>query len=79
MRMRSQSCELDAIPTKILKDTLHIIISAITQLINISLKTGIFAKEWKQAVVRSLLKKIRLKLVVSNHRPASNLNFLSKV
>ena len=78
MRMRSKSCELDAIPTKILKDILDVIISAITQLLNRSLKTGIFAKEWKDKVIRPLLKKIRLDLVVSNYRPVTNLKFLIK-
>ena len=52
MSMTTKSCKLDTIPTKILKDILHVIISIITQLMNISLKTGIFAKEWKEAVIR---------------------------
>ena len=77
--MKSKLCELDTMSTKSLKDIPHVIISTITQLINISLKTGISAKDQKEAVIRPLLKKITLELVVNNYRPVSHLNFLSNI
>ena len=46
---------------------------------NVSLRDGIFASNWKTAIVRPLLKKTGLQLVLSNFRPVSNLPFLAKV
>ena len=45
---------------------------------NTSLKEGMFASDWKTALVRPLLKKVGLKLIHSNYRPDSKLPFLSK-
>ena len=45
---------------------------------NVSLKDGIFASNWKTAIVRPLLNKTGLQLVLSNFRPVSNLFFLAK-
>ena len=51
----------------------------ITEIINTSLEFGIFASQWKVALVKPPLKKIGLTLVVPNYCPVSNLPFLSKV
>lgn len=75
----SKSCELDEIPTKYLKQSLEECIGIITEIINASMKQGLFVSSWKTAVVRPLLKKSGLDLVNSNYRPVSNLSFLSKV
>ena len=48
-------------------------------MINLSLKTGRFADEWKNALVHPLLKKPGFELVNKNFRPISNLQFTSKV
>ena len=48
-------------------------------MINLSLKTGRFADEWKNALVHPLLKKPGLKLVNKNFRPISNLQFTTKL
>ena len=45
---------------------------------NVSLREGIFASNWKTAIVRPLLKNLGLQLVLSNFRPVSNLPFLAK-
>ena len=55
--MASKGCEIDPIPTTLLKDILPSIIKPITNIINISLQFGVFAKNWKVAVIKLLLKK----------------------
>ena len=77
--LKSKSCELDAIPTVILKKMLPKVITLITKIVNLSLGDGLFCREWKTAVVRPLLKKLGLELIFSNFRPVSNLTFISKV
>ena len=77
--LSSKSCELDVIPTNLLKDILPSILPLVTRLVNTSLKEGLFVETWKLAIVRPLLKKIGLDLIGKNYRPVSNLPFLSKV
>ena len=79
MDMKTKTCELDALPTKILKDCLDEILPTITDLVNISLSNGVFALKWKTSVIRPLLKKPNLDLILSSYRPVSNLPFLSKL
>ena len=77
--MATKSCELDAIPTSVLKQITPSIVPTITKIINISLTQGIFTEEWKTAIVHTLLKKLGSELIPSNYRPVSNLSFLSKL
>ena len=77
--MSSKSCELDAIPTTLLKQILPDVIRVIMKIVNISLTTGAFSQSWKTAVICPLLKKVGLDLIPKNYRPVSNLCFLSKV
>ena len=79
MAMASMSCESDPVPTTLLKEILPQVIKLITKIINISLELGIFASQWKVALVKPLLKKMGLALVAPNYHPVSNLPFLSKV
>ena len=79
MSMASKSCEIDPVPTSLLKEILPQIIKPITKIINTSLEQGVFASQWKVAIVKPLLKKIGLELITSDYRPVSNLSFLSKV
>lgn len=78
-KLKTKSCELDYIPTKFLKEHIDDFIQAITDIVNISLESGIFATEWKTAILRPLLKKTGLDLITKNYRPVSNLSFISKV
>ena len=66
--MSTKSCELDAMPTNILKNDIILkkILPVITKLINLSLLQGVFAKEWKISIVRPTLKKIGLELLLNN-------------
>ena len=77
--LKSKSCELDPLPTTILKVMLTKLLPLITKIFNKSLGDGAFCREWKTTVVRPLLKKVRLELIFSNYRPVSNLTFISKV
>ena len=77
--MKTKSCELDFLPTSLLKKALPYVINTITNIMNVSLEQGVFPDSWKMAIIRPLLKKLGLELITSNYRPVSNLPFLSKV
>ena len=75
----TKSCESDVIPTKLLKKCLSGLLPCITKIVNISLSSGAFPSNYKEAIVRPLLKKQGLEQQCSNYRPVSNLTFMSKV
>jgi hypothetical protein len=76
----SKSCELDVLPTSLMKDSLSDIVSSITKIINVSLSSSIVPLCFKNAIVRPLLKKHDLdQNELNNYRPVSNLSFLSKI
>ena len=77
--MKSKSCELDRIPTQVLKDMLPLVLPTIMQIVNLSLSQGIFSETWKIAIVWPLLMKIGLDLIEANFCPVSNLSFLPKL
>ena len=79
MSMASKSCEINPVPTNLLKEILPQVIKPITKIINTSLELGVFASQWKVAIVKPLLKKMGLELITSNYQSVSNLPFLSKV
>ena len=76
----SKSCDLDPIPTSVLKNCLDILITPITDIINISMETSTFPQNFKEAHVRLLLKKTSLpKNELKTYRPVSNLSFISEI
>ena len=75
----SKSFKMDPVPTTLPQDILPSTIKPIMKIINISLQHGIFARTWKVAVIKPLLKKFGLDLIPQNYHPFSNLPFLSKV
>lgn len=77
--MQTKSCESDPLPTKFIKEHIDSFLPILTKFINVSLKNGSFAEDWKLAILRPLLKKAGLELIHSNYRPVSNLAFLSKL
>ena len=79
MSMPTKSCRLDALPTKVLKDIVIPLLPLLTKIINMLLTEGMFAEEWKVAIIHPLLKKPGLEHICSNYQPVSNLPFLSKV
>ena len=58
LSMKSKSCKLDALPTRLLKDCIEDILPTITNLVNISLWDGVFASGWKTSIIRPLLKSL---------------------
>ena len=79
MSLSTKSCELDIVPTRLLKEILPSVLPIITKIVNLSLEKGVFAEAWKTAIIRPQIKKIGLELTSANYRPVSNLSFLSKV
>ena len=76
----TKSCQLDPIPTHLLKENLEAVAPIICDIVNLSLKNGIFPIEFKKAIVCSLIKKSTLdKNILKNYRPVSNLSFISKI
>ena len=77
-----KSCDLDPIPTNLLKGCLSnpCVLSTITNVINESLQSGVVPSCFKRALVRPILKKDGLdENDPQNYRPVSNLPFLSKI
>lgn len=73
------SCELDSMPTWLLKQCSEDIVPTMTSIINLSLESGTVPSRFKLAHVRPLLKKPGLDVdCLNNYRPVSNLSFLSK-
>ncbi len=79
-KMKSKSCCLDPIPTWLLKDCKDVLAPLLTSIINLSLSSGVFPSQLKEATVTPILKKTSLDTEnLKNYRPVSNLPFLSKL
>ena len=75
----NKSCELDHIPTFLLKPCLHTLIVPITKIINLSLCSGVFPSHFKHACI-NILKKPSLPINDQNsYRSISNLSFISNI
>ena len=76
----SKSCELDPIPTWLLKLCLNELLPFITHIVNLSLSTSEVPPRLKLALIVPLIKKLLLDPeVLKNFRPVSNLSFISKL
>jgi len=76
----NKTSQLDLAPTWLVKDMRGLLASFLTLLFNRSLSTRCFPSEFKQAIVRQLLKKSGLDADdPKNYRPISTLLFLSKL
>ena len=78
-QIKTKTCELNDIPTGILKKILPVACPLITKIVNASLMGREFSTKWKTALVRPLIKKIGLQIIKSNFRLVSNLAFVSKI
>jgi len=75
-----KSCDLDPIPTWLLKLCLNELLPGITHIVNLSLSTSTVAPDMKLALVTPLIKKALLDPeILKNFRPVSNLSFISKL
>ena len=80
MAAPSKSCALDPIPTPLLISCSDVLVPVITDIVNMSLTTGILPTSLKNALVLPILKKHNLdRNTLKNYRPVSLLPFLSKV
>ena len=76
----TNSCELDPIPTWLVKECMLELLPLITAMINNSITSGVYPCLYRKAIVRPLLKKTELDPnVYKNYRPVSNLFFISKL
>ncbi len=75
----NKSCNLDPVPTTILKQCSSIITPVLSRIVNLSLQTSSMPEMYKRALVTPLLKKPNLDTILSNYRPVSNLPFVSKI
>ena len=74
-----KSCTLGPMPTSLVMDCINVLLPIITRMINLSLESGLFADDWKCALVLPLLKKPGLDPLNKNYRPVSNLQYILKL
>ena len=76
----TKHCDLDPIPTWLLKQCSGTFLPIIKSIINASLLSGLFPDNLKEAILKPLLKKLGLDPeCFKNLRPISNLAFISKL
>ena len=75
----SKSCDLDPMPTWLVKSCDDMLVPLLTKIVNSILSTSDMPKDLKIASVKPLLKKLILDLIFKNFRPVSNLAFLGKL
>ena len=75
----SKHCELDPLPTNIMKEHKDMLAYFITRIVNTSLNTGLFSEKLKEAILWPLIKNIKLETIFTNYQPISNLSYLSKL
>ncbi len=78
--LRPTVCPYDVMQARFLKQVVHIVGSDVSNLVNLSLSTGIVPDSLKYALITAILKKPNSDtLIFSNFRPVSNLSFMSKI
>ena len=78
-RSSKKSCQLDPMPTNLVVGMSDTLLPIITNVVNSSLSLGHFPSDWKTALVDSRLKTTKQGTSLSNLRPVSNLQYLSKL
>ena len=83
MKLSNSSCDLNPIPTKLLKLCLDQLLGPITCIVNMSLESGVFPKDLKHVLVRPTLKKPTLdsdflKQTIDQYRTSPLFRILSK-
>ena len=74
-----KSRPLDPMLTSVVLEVLDVLLPVITNMINLSFESGEFASDWKEALLKPLLKKCGLDIAFNNFRPVSNLLYVSKL
>ena len=76
----NKSCDLDPIPTWLLKKCGDPLVYLITEIVNMSLSSAHMPNDMKKAILTPIIKKLFLDPeVLNNFRPISNLSFVSKI
>ena len=75
----NKNCDLDPVPTSLLKHIHSPIVTLIADIINTSLRDGIFPESFKRALVRPFFMKPGLEFLDRNYRPVSDLGYVSKL
>ena len=76
----TKSCQLDPIPTWLLKKHIDVMLPSLTHIINLSLASGIFPKLLGHAIISPIIKKVTLDSnELQNYRPVSNIAYISKL
>ena len=78
MKTNTTYCNSNTFPTNLIKLNLDILIPIITNLVNKSLTSAEFLKDWKISIIKLLIKK-GTSTEFSNYRPINNLSFMTKV
>ena len=78
-RLLRKSCKVHPIPTSLLKEELPSLIGILTQIVNLSMQSGVFPESLKEVLVKPLLKKITMELTDKNYRPVLSLQFTGKL
>ena len=80
MSSNAKSCNLDPIPTSILRQNIDILIEPITRIINLSLKNGKVPSDFKSAILTPIIKKPSLdQNTLINYRPSQIWPFYEKL
>ena len=80
MRSPCKHSSMDPLPSWLLKQCVSLLAPFLTRLINLSIADSAVPKCMKMAIVTPILKKSNLDPAdISNHRPVSNLSFVSKL
>ena len=74
-----KSCELDSLPSWVLRNCEDVFIRIITLIVNRSFEEGVMPTDFKFVVLIPLLKKIGLERLKKTSRPLSNLPYVSKI
>ena len=62
-----KECELDPLPTNIMKEHKDILAYFITRIVTTSLNTGHFSQKLKEAILWPLIKNIKLEPIFTNY------------
>ena len=80
MSCASKTCSLDCMPTWLLKSNIDVVVPYVKDIVNMSLRDGVFPLSLKQAIVTPIIKKTTLDWnELKNYRPVSNISFIGKV
>ena len=78
-KSQAKMCELDPMPSSLVKEHAAVLAPIITQIINKSMDKGTVSEHLKNAILKPLLKRQGLAPIFGNYHPVSNLSYISKL